>query len=443
VTRRAGSRRRGGWRTKGSKIQVYVRVHGGRGGLKTTAMSRDSTAEDRRKWIDQTYNDYRRKHPRGIKGTLAGDVPGYLQLLVDRPALHRDRQLHLAWWCERFGHRPRWSLEPPELEAALKSLLADGVAASTVKKYRTALFNLYTKLDGKRHDNPLRDVAPPREPDALPRAIPYEIIDEIFRHMLDRRYERKLDPATAARLYADAIVAGANRSAVAKTYGVSETMVRKIVNGRGRRFDRASQTKARLQVMADVGLPPALIRALDPDHYSRDEPSVLASGRKKGGGTRPERLPLTPRGVAAMDAFVAADAFEQVQPDGRRTAFSMSSALKVWRGAIRRMCDALEADPATRAAGQQLRRELAARTPYDLRHSFLTEVQLATGNIHSTQRMAVHADPRTTRRYTLAAVAPELKSAAALLAARQAGQRPRRATTGQPTAGDRVEFCRK
>jgi integrase len=433
MTRHAGARRRGGWRSKGSKVQVYVRVYKGQGGLKTATFSRDSTAEARRKWIDDTYTDYRRKHPRGTPGTLAGDVPRYLELLVDRPALKRDREFQLAWWCARFGSRPRWSLEPTELEAALKSLLADGVAASTVKKYRTALFHLFTKLDGKRHDNPLRDVPPPREPDALPRAIPYEIIDEIFRHMLDRRYERKLDPATASRLYADAIVVGANRSAVAKAYGVSETMVRKIVNRRSRRCDRASQTKARLQVMAYVGLPPALIRALEPDDYDRDEPSVLARGRKKGGGTRPERLPLTPRGVEAMNAFVAADAFEQVQRDGRRTAFSMSSALKVWRGAIRRMCDALEHDVETRAAGQQLRRELAVRTPYDLRHSFLTEVQLATGNIHATQRMATHADPRTTRRYTLAAVAPELKGVAVLLAARLAGQRP----VGQP-AGNQM-----
>lgn len=33
----------------------------------------------------------------GAAGTLAGDVETYLPLLADRPALQRDRRLHLSW----------------------------------------------------------------------------------------------------------------------------------------------------------------------------------------------------------------------------------------------------------------------------------------------------------------------------------------------------------
>jgi hypothetical protein len=33
----------------------------------------------------------------GAAGTLARDVETYLPLLADRPALQRDRRLHLSW----------------------------------------------------------------------------------------------------------------------------------------------------------------------------------------------------------------------------------------------------------------------------------------------------------------------------------------------------------
>ena len=54
--------------------------------------------------------------------------------------------------------------------------------------------------------------------------------------------------------------------------------------------------------------------------------------------------------------------------------------------------------------------------PYDLRHSYLTMTYLASEDIHATQKMGQHSDPRMTNRYTLAAVDPRLKAAAARLA---------------------------
>jgi hypothetical protein len=73
-------------------------------------------------------------------------------------------------------------------------------------------------------------------------------------------------------------------------------------------------------------------------------------------------------------------------------------------------------------AGHHCRRYQDA-TSYWLRHSFLTESQLATGNVSSTQSLAMHSDIRMTRRYTLAAVAPELQRATDLVITRWRGQR--------------------
>jgi integrase len=357
-------RRRGGWRTHKGRIEAYIRL-GDK--LHTHQFPKGTDAKTLQGWIDREFYDHQRKHPRGEAGTLARDVETYLPLLADRPDLQRDRTLHLAWWCETFGRRARWSLEAHELKAALASLTAEGYAASTVKKYRTALFHLFTSLDGHNAPNPLRDVTPPREPDPLPRALPPAIVDAIFAAMLDR--------------------------------------------GQGERFKTrptVSKTKARLQVMAYVGLPPAQVKQITAADIDWTDPSLLVRGRAKGQGTRTVRLPLTEQGVLALRAFVAAEAF------GR---FSTSSARKVFLGAITRMCATLEAKPETAEQGKRLRTELAAfgPRPYDLRHGFLSRTYAISHDIYATQLLGLHTDPRMTARYTLAAVDPRLKDVIGLL----------------------------
>lgn len=433
-----GRRRRGGWRRKGGKIQAYVRLYHGKGGMPTRTYPLGTAPKEMQDWIDDTVLEYRRKHPKGAPGTLARDVATYLPVLVDRPRLQRERARQLAWWAERFGARARWSLQPIELETALNGLTASGAAASTVKKYRTALYHLFTKLGGKNGSNPLRDVTPPREPEPLPRWIPASIVRQIFDAIPDQRFARRLSPADRASIRRQLRAQDANVSAIARVHRVSEAAVRKIRDGRGNARDAVSLSKVRLQMMYATGWAPAMIRAFRLEDYDPLGPSILARGRSKGKGVRSERLPLTPEGVAAVEAFIAADAFERDTPAGR-TAFSMTSPLRAWRRAIARVCARLEADPTTRDVGRRLRAQLATSTPYALRHSFLTEIQLASGNPSATQTFALHADPRMTRRYTLAAVAPELKEAAAMLATRQAEAGNPQATKREPQSDGSVK----
>lgn len=407
-------RRRGGWRRKGRKLQAYVWVHRGKGGLRTRTYDLGTAPSEMQTWIDDTHRRYRRRHPRGAKGTLAGDVETYLKLLIDRPRLQQNRQLQLAWWCDRFGTQSRWTLQAIDLETALNALRASGKAASTVKKYRTALYHLFTKLDGKNEPNPLRDVPPHREPEALPRALPYAIIDGILQCIPDQRYARTLTEAAAAQIRQALAAPRPNVSAIARAHGISETAVRKIRDGRDRaKRDEASATKVGLRVMAYLGWSPAMVRAFRVEDYDAATTSVLVRGRTKGEGTRAVRLQLVSPGVAALVAWIAIGA----------PTFSVSSWDRAWRRGVVRFCAILAADPQTVALATRLERELATVTPYALRHSFLTEVQLATGSITTTQSYALHADARMTRRYTLAAVAPELLAAAPLIAARFVGQR--------------------
>ena len=54
-------------------------------------------------------------------------------------------------------------------------------------------------------------------------------------------------------------------------------------------------------------------------------------------------------------------------------------------------------------------------TPYDARHSFLTESYIVGKDLRVTQALATHSDVPTTNRYTLAAVDPRLAEVVGLL----------------------------
>jgi len=327
------------------------------------------------RWRQVTAERLRANRVHLTAGTLAADVEVYLATLADRPALQALRRVHLAWWVSRFPNRSRHNLTAPELRTALAVFAVTKTqrwptrpaalpTPATVRHYRTALYSLWTALDGKDAPNPLRDVKPPRSDDPEPRALPYEIIDGILAAMPERGQGLRNEP----------------RSEVSKT-------------------------KARLKVQAYVGLPSKQLMLLREDHVNWQEPSVLVQGRRKGKGTHTTRLPLVPQAVAALREFFDAKA------EGR---FSTSSA----RQSFRRACAAYVKQIAAKdpKEAQRLDAILKGVRPYDLRHSYLTMTYLASEDIHATQKMGQHSDPRMTNRYTLAAVDPRLKAAAARLA---------------------------
>lgn len=359
--------------------------------------------------------------PRASRGPFDQDIARYLATLADRPRLRAERQHQLAWWAEqpgldgrRLGDRRRHTFQRDELQSALAARAtlpspnrADQLMSpSSLRHYRTALFHLYSTLDGKSSPNPVRDVPAPQSPDPEPRAIPYAIIEAIFDAMQDQQRASRIDPQQSATIAELATRPGANKSAIARQYGVTETAIRKIVAASRPRDDVAAKTKLRLGVMAYVGLPPTQIMLLAEADVHWDEPSVLVKGRKKGKGSRTARLPLTEMGVDALRAFFAGNA---------TGPFDTTSARRVWWRAIQTMYRRLaETDEA--AADKLLAelKQLRAR-PYDLRHSYLTQVQLVGRNIHATQQFAMHSDSRQTQRYTLAAVNQQLLDVVATL----------------------------
>lgn len=152
-----------------------------------------------------------------------------------------------------------------------------------------------------------------------------------------------------------------------------------------------SKTRARLEVMAFTGLAPRQVAHIERTDIDLDKAVLWVRARKKGRGAKGFAKPLTDDGILALRRFAALEAFGP---------YSASSAYKTFQ----------------RAARGKL--ALGGLKPYDLRHSYITQLYDASGDIAATQAVAGHRSVTTTMRYAMRAVDTRATLAAAALGAR-------------------------
>lgn len=149
------------------------------------------------------------------------------------------------------------------------------------------------------------------------------------------------------------------------------------------------RTRARLKLMAYTGIRPVQLRSLTPEDWDDKKHTLLLRSTDKGRGTRPHRVPLSPEAQAALREFEDTDAWG---------SFTTAPMGRMWKAAIAKV-KGLSPDA----------------VPYDLRHSFGTQVYRSTGDVRVTKELLGHASIAMTERYTLAAI-PERQTAAVGLA---------------------------
>jgi len=278
-----------------------------------------------RQWLIDTEIAHRKGEEHA--GSFRADAVRYLQAVAAMTS-YRDRKRDIEAWIEIFADRPRHGITAPAIAAALQTWRTT-LSASSCNSRRAALQHLYTRLDGKGAQNPVRDVPKFPTPRPAPRALTYATIRKILK---------------------------------------------RIPKG---------PDKARLMMLAYVGLPHGLIAQLVPSDYNARTKTLTVPGRKKGAGTRGRALPLTPYGVQAVAMMRQTNAW------GPFPRFHL-------RWVFHQACD---------AAGVPRYR------PYDLRHSFGTEAYRTSGDIGAVQELMLHASPVMTKRYALAAVPERLRKA--------------------------------
>lgn len=287
--------------------------------------------------------------------TLADDATTYLQLKASMPSF-ADRAYQIHWWRRRLGRFPRSAITALMIRAQLETLIADGRSAGTANRYRTALMDLWTTLDGKSARNPVRDV--PKYPEgegeirALSHALIYRILAMLHRHTR-RPQEAK---------------------------------------GRGQRY-HSPKTLIRLRVMAWTGWPQTQIEQIKPEHLQLKKARAYVTPRRKGKGAAGRWLPLLPPAVTALTLFDAENCY------GTFDAKAMNHAFK----------RALAAYNAHRA---RFKRRPIDATPYDLRHSFGVLVAALYKDDAIVQHLMCHSSVEQTQRYIRAAKAYRLDAAA-------------------------------
>lgn len=157
-------------------------------------------------------------------------------------------------------------------------------------------------------------------------------------------------------------------------YATIRKILRKVVTGKD---------KARLMMLAYTGLPHSIIAQLTPESFNAERKELSVPGRRKGAGTRGRTLPLTPQGVQAVKMMARTDAWGPFPRYHLRWVFHKA-------------CDAADVPRAR---------------PYDLRHSFGTELYRRSGDPRAVQEMMLHASDAMGKRYTLAAVPERLRKA--------------------------------
>lgn len=339
-------------RTKGIQstphgFRAAIRIHGI---LHRQHFKKDTPLQTIKEWLLTTETRYR-IHRAKQTGYFDEDARAYLDTVKAMPS-YADRKTHIEEWIAVFGHVRRHKITADQIRAQLhtwrttprlvtftrrettkaKKTAERILSASAVNKRRTALMHLFTVLDGKSAPNPVKDVPKFREPDPLPKGLPYSAITALWKVMGD------------------------------------------------------TPSRARLMVLAYTGITHRQLEQLTAGDVT--SATVIVPGRQKGAGTRARVLPLTADGVRAFKAMQRTDAWG---------TFSRSSLRKVFRAACRKV-------PALAPIADRL-------TPYDLRHSFGTEVYRISGDMRATQVLMGHSSPTLTHRYTLAAVDPRLTEA--------------------------------
>ena len=353
-----------GVRRHGSGWQTSVKVRGERAWEQWPL---DTPVAEMLDWIEDARAELRLlAKARPSAGTFEADARKYLRR-PDIKALptYDERVQHINEWIEVFSGRRRRSITVSMIGAQRDRWLhEDRYAGASVNKRLRALSNLWTKLDGRRAPNPVSEVSECEEADPIARGLPYDVIDAILGAIPELHEGQKADGT--------------------------------LTQGRG--IPRPSQTKARLAVIAYTGLAHSQLKRLKPGDVDLERGTIRVVARRKGRKVRrahqqplPEILPLASgHAIAAMRRFIELDCFGE---------FSNSSMWKSFRRACQRV-------------------GLEGLKPYDFRHSFLSLVYQETKDLRVTGTFGGHRSERTTRRYTMAAVAPHVAEAAAKIRAR-------------------------
>jgi integrase len=333
----------------GSGTLAHIRINGE---LHRRHFKRGTPPIRIREWLLATETKYRIHRARRT-GKFQDDAQVYLSAVAAMPTF-ADRRRHIEEWIAVFGERERDSITADEIRAQLQRWRTEHRIVTHTRRQTTNAV--------KTSDVVLSASAVNKRRTALMHL--FSVLDGKSAPNPVKDVPKFAEPQPAPR---------------AIPYPLLQQMFAQM---------RPSKSKARLMAIAYTGIPHAQIKTLTDADLHLDTNTVSVAGRRKGRGTRARIVPLTPDGVAAMKAMRQEEAWGP---------FSNAMLRLALRRAMR---------PIDKALAKTI-------TPYDLRHSFGTEVYRRSGDIRATQLLMDHSTEKLTHRYTLAAQDPRVQQAIA------------------------------
>lgn len=324
------------------------------------------------------------------KGTLAADAPRWIAGLAEG-GRRRDFAINIKYWTHerdedgwtetltKLGNTKRDKITGTDVERQRTAWQNDGIAANTINHRMRALRFLYRDLDGKLAYNPTYGLTKLRGPRREPRDVPIPVIERIIGNMPDRG--RGIKGQTKAT--------GQPRSAI-------------------------SETKIRIRLMAWTGAPQMNVERFRDRDIDLPGARFYFRPRRKGGGAEGVWLDMIPPAVEAFRDFVKAGLVGK--------GFSRDSMNRSWRRAIASTVKEVTIEAAR--TGDRTFLELLTRCippncrPYDLRHSFLSEIARQDGDPYAVMELGQLSDLKTAQHYTKGATPARAAAAIAKLSER-------------------------
>jgi len=277
------ARRRPHTRAKNGKLQLYVRVHAGPGGLKTTTREKSITDAEIDSWVSEQRRQFGKCDATDTR--LEAALVRYLETRTAMPTL-AQHTAHLELWLRALGRdRSALSVTTDEITRIVDGWMKDGLANDTIRKRRSALRTFYARTYPKQL-SPVKGSLNPKPPKPEARQLSYLDIDAAINAMPTYRSTKPGQPR------------------------------------------ELSLAKIRLRLMADTGLPPGLVAQIQPGDFNMFGGTLRVAGREKGDGVEARTLKLTPDGIRAFKAFDAAGAYG---------AFALPACNRVFKRACQRI----------------------------------------------------------------------------------------------------------
>jgi len=270
-------------------------VSRGRGRAVMRHFTKDTDPREMQAWRADTRAGLRlTRKQRAFGGSFEHDARVYLRSVTALPDL-AGRTRDVERWIAILGTTRRDRITPADIRRVRDQWMTEArsqtdtrpVGPATINKRLRALSNVWTVLDGRRSENPVRDVPELREPDPEPSGLTYDHIKAIIAALPDLGRAPKK---------------GATRPTV-------------------------SPTKIRIRCLSYCQVTPKQLTQLTPADLDLDVKRLRLPARMKGRGAKAIWTSLVPEAVEAFRDFDRHDCYGP---------FSQSSLRKSFKAAARR-----------------------------------------------------------------------------------------------------------